>query len=160
MSEKKVVKFSHWVMPDVEEKMNADSVRLAGNLENATFEQVRDILCIMTDGEKTDCDWSGRSFYEICADIHSAFARMRVLSCDMAELARIELSPDNTDALSHMNGRGMSVADWLKREYPNAKVVTTTGTKKRAVLWGWNRASLYGFSVYVGRKAARKDGAK
>lgn len=155
MSEKKVVKFSHLAMPDVE-----DSMRLAGNLENATFEQVRDILYIMTDGEKTDCDWSGRSFYEICADIHSAFGRMQVLSCGVAELARIELSPENTDALSHMNGHGMSVADWLKREYPNAKVVTTTGTKKRAVLLGWNRASLYGFSVYVGRKAVRKDGVK
>ena len=152
MSEKKVVKFSHWVMPDVEEKVNADSVRLAGNMETATFEQVRDILYFKADGEKTDCDWSGCGFYEICADIHSAFGRMRVLSCDMAELAQIELSPENSDALSHMNGHGLSVADWLKREYPNAKVVTTAGTKKRAVLLGWNRASLYGFSVYARRR--------
>lgn len=150
MSEKKVVKFCRFGLPNEDEKVKTDSASFAEKMEFATFVQMRDILHTVTDGENTDCDWSGRGFYEICADIHSALGRMRVLSCDMAELAWIELSPENSDALCHTNWYGLSVADWLKHEYPNAKVVTTVGTKKRAVVWGWNRAILCVFSVYMG----------
>ena len=154
MSEKETVRFRQWCLTGEDKAVKKDTARFVSKITDATFEQVREVLYLQTDGEKPNCDWSNCGFYQICEDIQTAVGRMKEKSYGRAALARLELSPENYDTLCRTNRLGMSVSDWLAQEYPQMSVVMIPATKKTAILLGVDMAQLCGFSIYVRREVA------
>ena len=72
--------------------------------------------------------WSVKTFLEICKDIRTAVVALRTNSQGLINPERLKLTlavaNDVVDWLSTTTDFGISVSDWLKKAYPNIRVVS------------------------------------
>lgn len=72
--------------------------------------------------------WSQKTFLEICADLRTGFVQLRTQSQDTIEPGKtaitIAIATNAVDYLSVTSDFGISVWDWLRTTYPNARVVS------------------------------------
>ena len=72
--------------------------------------------------------WSVKTFLEICKDIRTAVVALRTNSQGLINPERLKLTlavaTDAVDWLSTTSDFGISVSDWLKKAYPNIRVVS------------------------------------
>jgi hypothetical protein len=93
--------------------------------------------------------WASKTFLEICLDIRIMVGSVRVQSGDLIDPERtpmtLALSTNVIDAMSTTSDFGNSVSDWLKKSYPQVRVISApelTGANA-----GDNAAYLYAESV-------------
>lgn len=72
--------------------------------------------------------WSQKTFLEICKDIRTAIVALRTNSQGLINPEKLKLTlavaVDSVDWLSTTTDFGISVSDWLKKAYPNIRVVS------------------------------------
>lgn len=83
---------------------------------------------VAQNGGATSRQWTNKTFLEICADLRTAFAALRVNTKDTIDpsSAKITLAvaTNVVDQLSKTSDFGVSVWAWLKEFYPNTRVVS------------------------------------
>ena len=72
--------------------------------------------------------WSQKTFLEICRDIRTAIVALRTNSQGLINPEKVRLTlavaVNSVDWLSTTSDFGISVSDWLKKAYPNVRVVS------------------------------------
>jgi len=77
-------------------------------------------------GASSDTKWSTKTYKEICADIRTAVAALRVRSGDLfdpySDSFTIAISLSAIEYLSVVSDYGNSVRDWIKETYPSCTI--------------------------------------
>ena len=79
-------------------------------------------------GAASNTKWSTKTYLEICADIRTAVAALRVRSGDLfdpyTDSFTMAISLSAVEYLSVVSNYGNSVRDWIKETYPSCKIVS------------------------------------
>lgn len=79
-------------------------------------------------GASTSTQWSHKTFLEICSDVRTAMASLRVKSGDLFDPygndATMVASTAKIEYLSTVTEHGISVREWINKTYPKLKIMS------------------------------------
>ena len=79
-------------------------------------------------GKSSSTEWKNKTFLEICSDIRTAFAELRVKSGDLFDPyndeSTLAISLSSVEYLSSVTELGISVRGWINSTYPKCKILS------------------------------------